>query len=83
MAAADLKPTLDRSFADDLPGSDPRSREGAASNAIKAGEFADMGATCRAAMRLRVELSPEARRRFRLAGEEANDAPLANLVGKS
>ena len=31
-------------------------------------------------LRLRVELSPEARRRFRLACEEANEAPIANLV---
>ena len=31
-------------------------------------------------LRLRVELSPEAQRRFRLACEEANEAPIANLV---
>jgi type I restriction enzyme M protein len=31
-------------------------------------------------LRLRVELSPEARRRFRLVCEEANEAPIANLI---
>jgi type I restriction enzyme M protein len=31
-------------------------------------------------LRLRVELSPEARRRFRLACEEANEIPIANLI---
>jgi type I restriction enzyme M protein len=31
-------------------------------------------------LRLRIELSPEARQRFRLACEEASEAPLANLI---